>query len=59
MEIFLHCVTSCILTLQGEAWERQGSGLLGRGVERVSSNGECPSEVLLLLMGASTRKFIF
>ena len=40
-------------------WEGQGSGLLGRGVERVSSNGECPSEVLLLSMGASTRKFIF
>ena len=40
-------------------WEGQGLGLLGRGVERVSSNGECPSEALLLLMGASTRKFIF
>ena len=37
----------------------QGSGLLGRGVERVSSNGEFPSEVLLLSMGASTRKCIF
>ena len=36
-------------------WEGQGSALLGRGVERVSSNGECPSEALLL-MGASTRK---
>ena len=61
MEIFLHCVTSCILTLQGEAvgGGGQGSGLLGRGVERVSSNGECPSEVLLLSMGASTRKCIF